>query len=140
MITFSSTLPTVHHGGNLDDAIKRYRIPKKDWIDLSTGISPWAYPIKPLPEHVWQNLPTSNKELIAVAAKYYDVLPNQLIATPGSQIAIRLIPQLCSTSSVAIPSLGYKEHAASWQMANHRLVQYQNNDAQCSRRPLRKWA
>lgn len=128
MISFNPTIPAVQHGGNIGEAIKRYRIPKEQWIDLSSGISPWIYPIKPLPEYVWQELPASNKELITVAAKYYGVQPNQIIATPGSQIAIRLIPQFFSSSHVAIPALGYKEHAASWQMANHEIIYYQNMD------------
>jgi len=38
----------LHHGGNLADAVKLYGGEQKDWLDLSTGISPWSCPI-PVP-------------------------------------------------------------------------------------------
>ena len=126
MISFNQKTQTIHHGGNLDFAIKRYNIPKEQWIDLSTGISPWAYPITDLPDNVWQELPPSNNELITIAATYYGVNPGSITATPGSQLAIRLIPQLFEPANVAIPSLGYKEHAISWQTANHQTINYNN--------------
>ena len=126
MISLDTNIQAIQHGGNLEQAIKRYKITQQGWIDLSTGISPWAYPFKPLPDHIWQQLPLSNNELIARAAQYYGVNPECIAATPGSQIAIRLIPQLIKPASVAIPSLGYQEHAVSWQMANHQIVRYSN--------------
>ena len=126
MISFGSKTHVINHGGNIEEAIKHYNIPKEQWIDLSTGISPWAYPVKHLPEHVWQELPHSNHELLTVAAKYYDINAENITATPGSQMAIRLIPQLFEPANVAIPSLGYQEHLASWQMANHQITIYHN--------------
>ena len=126
MISLNAQVQIIQHGGNLDDAVKRYNISKKLWLDLSTGISPWSYPFKNLPKNVWQELPPSNHELLTVAAKYYDVNYDKITATPGSQLAIRLIPQLFEPTNVAIPSSGYQEHAASWQMARHKLITYQN--------------
>ena len=128
MISLKQNAQTIQHGGNVDEAIRRYNISKDEWIDLSTGISPWAYPFKELPKDVWQSLPPSNQELLSCAAKYYNVNIDRVIATPGTQIAIRLIPQFFQPSKVAIPSLGYQEHTASWQMANHHTVYYQNTE------------
>ena len=31
------------HGGQLHRAAARYGIPVTDWLDLSTGISPWSW-------------------------------------------------------------------------------------------------
>lgn len=124
MISSDPRVQTIQHGGNLTEAIKQYNITKENWLDLSTGISPWTYPFQPLPDRVWQELPPSGSELLASAAKFYDVKQNSITATPGSQIAIRLLPQLFEPSKVAIPTLGYKEHAASWQMANHQTLHY----------------
>lgn len=130
MISFNSTIQAnrqnIQHGGNLEDAVKRYHIPKQQWLDLSTGISPWVYPVKALPEQVWQELPPANDALIASAAQYYAVNPADIIATPGSQMAIRLIPQLLEPANVAVPILGYQEHGISWQMANHQTISYRN--------------
>ena len=33
------------HGGDLDRAITKYGGNRKDWVDLSTGINPYAYPV-----------------------------------------------------------------------------------------------
>ncbi len=124
MISLNPKTTTVRHGGNLEEALKHHNLSKEQWLDLSTGISPWAYPFKALPENVWRELPPSNNALLASAATYFNVSQNSITAASGSQIAIRLLPQLFHPSNVAIPSLGYQEHAASWQMANHQTVRY----------------
>ena len=49
----------LEHGGRLRAAAERYRIPLADWVDLSTGINPRAYPVPALPPEVWQRLPES---------------------------------------------------------------------------------
>ena len=126
MISSNSIIPTIQHGGNLAGAIKQYKIPKENWIDLSTGISPWPYSFQTLPELVWHELPQPHDELLNSAATYYKVKQHCITATSGSQIAIRLIPHFFEPSCVAIPSLGYQEHAASWEMANHKIIHYQD--------------
>ena len=124
MISLNTKTQTIRHGGNLDEAIKLYNMPKENWIDLSTGISPWAYPVKNVPEYVWHELPPSHNELLASAASYYKTSQSSIMVTPGSQIAIRLLPQLFTPTTVAVPALGYKEHDVSWQMADHKIIRY----------------
>ena len=128
MIRFNDQLKStsVQHGGNLDTAIKKYGFDKNQWMDLSTGISPWCWPVKNLPEQVWNALPPPLDNLLTAASQYYDIDSNKIIATPGSQIAIRFLPQLFKPSTVAVPTLGYQEHAASWQLANHKVTRYRN--------------
>ena len=46
------------HGGNLDWAIAQWGGARSDWLDLSTGINPCAYPVPDLPARSWTNLPT----------------------------------------------------------------------------------
>lgn len=99
-----------------------------EWLDLSTGISPWAWPVPDLPSSVWHQLPPPNTALLTAAAQYYKVDIGCIVATPGSQLPIRLIPQLLSPAKVAIPTLGYQEHARSWQLANHELVYYSSTE------------
>jgi len=114
------------HGGNLDDAIKQYNIKRDQWVDLSSGVSPWAWPFKSLPEHAWTDLPPSNQTLLKNAASYYKCELNHIAASPGSQLAIRLIAKQLPPSTVAIPSLGYQEHRYSWQLAGHQIHYYQS--------------
>lgn len=137
MLNLNTKTPSLKHGGNLEYAIAKYGIPREQWLDLSTGISPWSYPCSNIPAYIWQNLPQSNTALIAAASRYYSPssaveehsLNNKsILAVPGSQIAIRLLPQLFEASTVAVPKLGYKEHAASWQMASHETINYSNMD------------
>ena len=114
------------HGGNLEDAIKQYGIKREDWIDLSSGVSPWAWPFKSLPENTWTDLPPSNQALLKNAASYYQCELNHIAVSPGSQLAIRLIAQQLPSSTVAIPSLGYQEHRYSWQLAGHEIHYYRS--------------
>jgi len=117
----------IRHGGDLARAISLYGGKTDDWLDLSTGISPWSYPIPEFSTDTWRDLPPPSRNLLASAAKYYQCDQNSIIATPGSQLAIRLIPQFFKTPErVAVPFIGYKEHAHSWREAGHQLHEYQN--------------
>ena len=73
----------LEHGGRLRRAAEHYGIALADWMDLSTGISPWAYPVPPVPEAVWQRLPEDDDGLDDAAARYYGSA--ELLAVAGSQ-------------------------------------------------------
>lgn len=119
----------VRHGGDLQKAISLYGGDVDQWLDLSTGISPWSYPAPNFDASNWRDLPIDTKELLNVAAKYYRCDDTNIVATPGSQLAIRLIPRLVSDKqAVAVPTIGYQEHAASWQLAGHTIVRYKDRD------------
>ncbi len=45
------------HGGNLADARARFAGKPAEWLDLSTGINPVAYPVGGLAPAVWAQLP-----------------------------------------------------------------------------------
>ena len=107
------------HGGNIAEAARRLGIPAESWLDLSTGISPFSCPIPPLTRTVWQRLPQGGDSLLAAASVYYGT--RQLVAVPGSQAAIQLLPQiLCANSpakAIAIVWPTYVEHPLAWQAA-----------------------
>jgi len=126
MFTFSSELMRPQHGGDLIKAVQQYQIPLEDWIDLSTGISPWGYPVQDLDNSVWRDLPPDNDALLSAASQYYQVNKSSLLVSPGSQLSIRLLPQLLERSSVAIPALGYQEHPYSWRLAGHTVHFYKD--------------
>lgn len=129
----------LEHGGNVCEAIQRYGGTDLDWLDLSTGISPWSYPIPDLNESLWRSLPAKPESLIHAAANYYGCQQNAISVTPGSQLAIRLIPTLInSKQTVAIPLIGYQEHAYAWRSTGHTVLRYTNieelNSLICARK------
>jgi len=109
----------LEHGGRLRQFAARYKRPEADWLDLSTGINPTGWPVPDLPATVWQRLPDNDDELMRAAQNYYQT--QYLLAVPGSQAAIQLLPELRSTSRVGIISPAYAEHAHCWQQAGHHV-------------------
>lgn len=121
------------HGGNLVAASAEFDIPMERWIDLSTGISPWVWPVPDIPNAIWQRLPSEDDDLEIAAALAYGCTPSSVLAVPGSQYAIHEIPGIVSSSAtvsikkecvVAIPAAGYREHKHSWESAGHSVLTY----------------
>ncbi|AZN37514.1 threonine-phosphate decarboxylase CobD [Iodobacter ciconiae] len=106
------------HGGDLLRAISAYGGDLADWIDCSSGIAPWAYPLPAVPGHIWQRLPDQDQALLIAAQDYYGC--NQLLALAGSQAGIALLPKLRPACQVAIISPSYAEHHWQWQQAGHQ--------------------
>jgi cobalamin biosynthetic protein CobC len=110
------------HGGHLQSACVQYGGTPSDWLDLSTGIAPWSYPLPAVPESVWQRLPELSDGLEAIASRYYAVDEAELLAISGSQWAIEQIPLLYPAGlRVGMLNHGYFEHAFAWQAAGHFL-------------------
>lgn len=112
------------HGGALYRASKEFAIAPEHWIDLSTGISPEAWPVPAPPMEAWRSLPDTEDGLIAGAADYYGCRVSEILPTSGSQFAIEQIPQLVDIGAVAVPVWGYAEHSYRWQLAGHQLYWY----------------
>ncbi len=109
----------LEHGGRLLRAARQYGIPVGEWLDLSTGVSPFPWPVPELPAAAWHRLPEDDDGLVDVARQYYqapDVLP-----VAGSQAAIQALPQLRMTSRVGVLCPGYAEHAHAWRRFGHRV-------------------
>lgn len=112
-----------HHGGRLLQAARRWGIPADDWLDLSTGISPWSWPVPPVPISVWQRLPDEDDDLVARCREWLDVPEGAgCLPVPGSQSALQLLPQLRPACRVGVPSPGYREHAVAWSRAGHAVI------------------
>ena len=112
------------HGGNLAYAQSRFGNTFEFWQDLSTGISPWTYPAPPVPTDIWQRLPGKPTALLTTAETYYSTRSELILALPGSQYAIQRIARCFTAGKVAIPRIGYREHAKSWRQAGHELHEY----------------
>lgn len=126
-MTRGNDSPGPYHGGDLDWAERRFGRPADGWIDLSTGINPWPYPIPSVPREAWTRLPTAPAlhHLLAMAAARYDApSPETVIASPGTQPLIRLLPRLWPARGVAIVGPTYGEHRASWRDAGHTVIEF----------------
>jgi cobalamin biosynthetic protein CobC len=113
----------LEHGGRLRLAAEQWGIPLADWVDLSTGINPEAWPVPPLAADCWRRLPEENDGLEAAAAAYYGNA--NLLALPGSQAAIQWLPVLLPRAAVACLTPIYAEHLQAWERAGHKLRRLQ---------------
>lgn len=114
------------HGGDLDAARAAFPGAPEPWIDLSTGINPWPYPLPAIPSDAWTRLPARNAEaaLRAAAAACYGVPSSETVAAAsGSQALIQLLPRLRPLGRVAVLVPTYAEHAAGWAAAGHEVVE-----------------
>ena len=107
----------VPHGGALADAMARHGGTASEWLDLSTGISPFTLPLPEFSNDVWRRLPEETEMLRVcdLAMRHYgaSVLP---VAVPGSQAAIQLLPYLTpDAAQVAIISPTYGEYEQAYR-------------------------
>ena len=110
----------IAHGGRIAQARRRFPGAPEPFIDLSTGINPVPYPLPPLPMAAFTRLPEPEAldALQSAAARAYGVAdPAMVVASPGTQILIDLLPRLWPMRQVAVVGPTYAEHAASWQRA-----------------------
>ncbi len=109
---------TRDHGGGLDAAITQYGGKRADWIDLSTGINPHAYPLGDIPAEAWTALPDQGAfDRLEEAARHFWSVPEDaaVLAAPGASALIARIPSLLPPGAVDIATPTYNEHAAAFQ-------------------------
>lgn len=114
----------IAHGGGLIAAQRRHPDAPQPWLDLSTGINPVPYPLRPIPDSAWTRLPEPEEvaALEAAAARAYGVAdPACVVAAPGTQALIHLLPRLVPPGRVAVVSPTYAEHRAAWALAGHAV-------------------
>jgi len=124
--------PVADHGGALDRAIARFGGVRGDWVDLSTGINPWPYPVPAISADAWTRLPDEAAlEGLAIAARGFYGAPAEaaLCVAPGSQALIQLLPRLIAPISVAVMGPTYAEHARCWALAGHAVEMIDDVDA-----------
>ncbi len=114
----------IWHGGDLATARALFPEAPQPWVDLSTGINPIPYPLPALPLSLWTRLPGANDEatLIAAARAAYRVPAHvEIVAAPGTQILIELLPRLAPAGPVAILGPTYAEHGHAWRKAGYAV-------------------
>jgi len=116
----------VWHGGDLDEARRLFPDAREPWIDLSTGINPIPYPMPALPSSSFERLPSPalHRDLEAAAAEAYGAADaGNVVAAPGTQVLISLLPHLRPRSRVAVLGPTYAEHAQAWRQAGHKVAE-----------------
>ncbi len=115
------------HGGRLDLARALYPHAPGPWIDLSTGISPWSYPVPHVANEDFQRVPdgTALHRLIEIARKAYRIPPlAEAVALPGTDAGLSILPWLFrEPKRVAVLAPCYSGHAAAWTAAGHSVTE-----------------
>jgi len=108
------------HGGRLGAARTLYPDAPAPWLDLSTGINPWPYPVPALGPEAWSRLPDPDAVAAlerAAAAAFGVEDPARVVAGPGSEALIRRLPGLLPARRVGVPARTYGGHAEAWRRA-----------------------
>jgi cobalamin biosynthetic protein CobC len=113
--------PPRDHGGGLDAAASAFGGAREDWLDLSTGINPIAYPLGTIPEGAWTALPdrAAMDRFTTAARSLLGAWPDgaEIIAAPGASALIARLPGLLTGQRVRIEGPTYNEHAAAFEAA-----------------------
>lgn len=109
----------LEHGGRVRAAAKRYGIPERHWLDLSTGINPDGWPVPAIPGEIWQGLPQDDDGLADAASSFYGTA--RLLPVAGSQAAIQALPRLRAHCSVSLLATAYAEHEYAWRQHGHEV-------------------
>jgi cobalamin biosynthetic protein CobC len=119
----------IWHGGDLDEARRLFPEAPEPWIDLSTGINPISYPVPALPPSLFERLPSpgAQRDLESAAAEAYGAADaSMVVAAPGTQVLISLLPVLWPRSKVAVLGPTYAEHARAWRKAGHEVSEVES--------------
>ena len=96
------------------------------FIDLSTGINPYPYPLPPIPSGVFARLPDAEAQmrLAEIAARTYGAPSAVHVApAPGTQILLPLVAGLVPAGRAAILGPTYSEHARAASLAGHEVTE-----------------
>jgi cobalamin biosynthetic protein CobC len=119
----------VDHGGSLARARALFPQAPEPWLDLSTGISPHAYPFSPLPATAFSRLPEPGRalELATAAAAAYGAPSSACVAcAPGTQILLPRVAALVPPGRGVVLGPTYAEHAVAARSAGHAAEEVTN--------------
>jgi cobalamin biosynthetic protein CobC len=114
------------HGGDLDTARKLFPSAPEPFLDLSTGINPYHYPIPQFAAELSTRLPqpAALARLAAVAAEAYGApSPAHVTAGPGSQCLATQTAFLLARGRAAILAPTYSEYGRLAELAGHNVVE-----------------
>lgn len=116
------------HGGAIDQMRQAFPTAPEPWVDLSTGINPWPYPCADLSAQAFAHLPTASmyEACQNAMADVFGAAPEALLLLPGSELLIRLLPDILQSRRVAILSPTYGDHASAWKRVGAEILLTQN--------------
>lgn len=109
------------HGGNIGAAAKHFGIAKDNWLDLSSAVNPWHYPIPKLSASCFTELPYWQDAFLKAVESYYGC--KHFVVGAGTQAFIESLPKVLTKGQILIPESGYQEHKKAWQQ-NHSISLY----------------
>jgi cobalamin biosynthetic protein CobC len=114
----------IEHGGDLGAARLLFPGAPEPFIDLSTGINPYPYPIPQLPPELFARLPEAAAldRLAAIAARAYGApSADHVVAAPGTQILLPMVAALVRPGRAAVLGPTYAEHIRAAAGSGHRV-------------------
>src|SRR6516162_8531472 len=132
-ITFSDDYDyPLMHGGEIAAARRMFAEAPEPFIDLSTGINPYSYPLPQLSPELFERLPDPQTlgALAAIAAQAYGA-PSaaHVVPAPGTQILLPLAAGLIGPARAAVVAPTYGEHVRAAGLAGHRVTEIADLDA-----------
>lgn len=113
------------HGGALDYMRASYPDAPEPWMDLSTGINPWSYPNTIVSDRALSELPTrtARDACKAAMASAIGAPPETVRLAPGSELLIRLLPDVIKPKRLAILTPTYGDHLSTWRRADADIIE-----------------
>ncbi len=111
-------VPLPSHGGQVRAVMRHFAGAPEPFVDLSTGVSPFAYPLAWPDPGVLHRLPEEGEEhaLQQVAARAYGVAsPDMVVSGAGSQSLIALLPRLLPVQKACVLGPTYSGHRLAWE-------------------------
>ncbi|HEX8807708.1 MAG TPA: threonine-phosphate decarboxylase CobD [Xanthobacteraceae bacterium] len=130
MISRSEATP-LEHGGDLAAARRLFPDAPQPFIDLSTGINPYPYPLPLLAANVFTQLPDSAAQirLREIAARTYGApSATHVVCAPGTQILLPLLATLVPPGRAGVLGPTYSEHARAAALAGHAVMDVRDID------------
>ncbi|MGH6674509.1 MAG: threonine-phosphate decarboxylase CobD [Xanthobacteraceae bacterium] len=125
MFALAADIEPLPHGGDLAAARRLFPGVPQPFIDLSTGINPFPYPLPRLPAELFARLPNfaAHEALTEIAARAYGV-PSaaHVVAAPGTQILLPLAAALVPPGRAAVIAPTYGEFARAAVLAGHSVT------------------
>ena len=114
------------HGGGIAAAHRLFTDAPQPFIDLSTGINPYSYPLPQLPPDLFTRLPDPEAlaAVATIAAQSYGApSPAHVVPAPGTQVLLPLVAALLGPARAAVVAPTYREHARAAALAGHRVAE-----------------
>jgi cobalamin biosynthetic protein CobC len=127
----ASPLEPLAHGGDLATARQMFPDAPEPFIDLSTGINPYPYPVPELSSALFERLPDRSdvRRLAAVAAQSYGApSADQVLPAPGTQILLPQVAMLVPPGRAAVLRTTYSEHRRAASLAGHSVTEVSSAD------------